>query len=228
MSGYTFPWSRRDDQGQSGTEMRRQLALTAVVVAAALIAAIGLLTILRTAPDAPAAASADATARARGTSSPAQPILAETVRELDLVRPSRLKQAEDFTVALLRGEPLRLSAQRGKPVMINFWATWCGPCRQEMPAMERLYRRHREHGFVLLAVSVDTDASVVRLFLEQYQLTFPVALDSKMNLANVYGVRALPSSFLIDRDGNLAALALGPRAWDNRVAHALVERMLAQ
>jgi peroxiredoxin len=207
--------------------MRRQLALSAVVVAAAVIAGIGLFTILRTEPDAPAAASTEAPSRA-ADAAPARPILDEAVRELDLVRPPRLKRAEDFTVALLRGEPLKLSEQRGRPVMINFWATWCAPCREEMPAMERLYRRHREHGFVLLAVSVDTDAALVRPFLEQYKLTFPVALDSKMSLANAYSVRALPSSFLVDRDGNLAALALGPRAWDNRVAHALVEGMLAQ
>jgi peroxiredoxin len=207
--------------------VRRQLALTAVVVAAAVIAGIGLFTILRTEPDAPAVASTEAPSRAAGTA-PARPILDEAVRELDLVRPTRLKRAEDFTVALLRGEPLKLSEQRGKPVMINFWATWCAPCREEMPAMERLYRRHREHGFVLLAVSVDADAALVRPFLEQHKLTFPVTLDSKMSLANAYGVRALPSSFLVDRDGNLAALALGPRAWDNRVAHALVEGMLTQ
>jgi peroxiredoxin len=207
--------------------VRRQLALTAVVVAAAVIAGIGLFTILRTEPDAPAVASTEAPSRAAGTA-PARPILDEAVRELDLVRPTRLKRAEDFTVALLRGEPLKLSEQRGKPVMINFWATWCAPCREEMPAIERLYRRHREHGFVLLAVSVDADAALVRPFLEQHKLTFPVTLDSKMSLANAYGVRALPSSFLVDRDGNLAALALGPRAWDNRVAHALVEGMLTQ
>jgi peroxiredoxin len=207
--------------------MRRELALTAVVVAAAVIAGVGLFTILRSEPDAPAVASTDAPSRAESTGA-ARPILDEAVRELDLVRPSRSKRAEDFTVALLRGEPLKLSEQRGKPVMINFWATWCAPCREEMPAMERLYRRHRERGFVLLAVSVDADASLVRPFLEQHKLTFPVALDSKMSLANAYGVRALPSSFLVDRDGNLAAVALGPRAWDNRVAHALVEGMLAQ
>jgi peroxiredoxin len=205
--------------------MRRQLALTAVVVAAAVIAGIGLFTILRTEPDAPAVAATEAPPY---TSTPARPILEEAVRELDLVRPPRLKRAEDFTVSLLRGEPLKLSEQRGKPVMINFWATWCAPCREEMPAMERLYRRHHERGFVLLAVSVDTDAALVRPFLEQHKLTFPVTLDATMSLANAYGVRALPSSFLIDRDGNLAALALGPRAWDNRVAHALVEGMLAQ
>jgi cytochrome c biogenesis protein CcmG, thiol:disulfide interchange protein DsbE len=207
--------------------MRSQLALTAVVVVAAIIAGIGLFTILRTEPDAPAVASTEAPSRAAGTA-PARPILDEAVRELDLVRPPRVKRAEDFTVALLSGEPLKLSEQRGKPVMINFWATWCAPCREEMPAMERLYRRHREHGFVLLAVSVDTDAALVRPFLERHKLTFPVTLDSKMSLANAYSVRALPSSFLVDRDGNLAALALGPRAWDNRVAHSLVEGMLAQ
>ena len=207
--------------------MRRQLALTAVVVATAVIAGIGLFTILRTEPDAPAVASTEAPSRAAAPA-PARPILDEAVRELELVRPPRLKRAEDFTVALLRGEPLKLSEQRGKPVLINFWATWCAPCREEMPAMERLYRRHHERGFVLLAVSVDTDAALVRPFLEQHKLTFPVALDSTMSLANAYGVRALPSSFLVDRDGNLAALALGPRAWDNRVAHALVEGMLAQ
>lgn len=152
----------------------------------------------------------------------------EAARELDLIRPPRPKQASDFTVSLLGGETLRLKGQRGKPVLVNFWATWCGPCREEMPAMERLYAKHRQRGFVLLAVSVDTDAALVRPFLERYKITFPVALDAKMDLANAYGVRALPASFLIDRDGYLAALALGPRAWDNRAAHALVEGMLAQ
>ena len=163
------------------------------------------------------------------TTDPASPALAaDPFGDLDLIRPSRPKQAEDFTVALLRGETLKLKEQRGKAVMINFWATWCPPCREEMPAMERLYSRHRERGFVLLAVSVDTDASLVKPFLDKHRLTFPVALDTKMDLANTYGVRGLPASFLIDRHGYLTALALGPRAWDNRAAHALVEGMLAQ
>src|SRR6266850_4565995 len=227
MSEYTFPWFRRDDHGGPGTKVRRELALTAVVVAAAVIAGVGLFTILRSEPDAPAVASTEATSRPESAGAPAaRPILDEAVRELDLVRPSRPKRAEDFTVALVRGETLKLREQRGKAVMINFWATWCPPCREEMPAMERLYRRHRERGFVLLAVSVDTDASLVRPFLEHHKLTFPVALDAKMELANTYGVRALPSSFLIDRNGYMTALALGPRPWDNRAAHALVEGML--
>jgi len=152
----------------------------------------------------------------------------EAARELDLIRPSRPKQASDFTISLVSGDTLKLAGQRGKPVLINFWATWCGPCREEMPAMERLYLKHRERGFVLLAVSVDSDVSLVKPFLHRHKLTFPVALDAKMNLANTYGVRALPASFLIDRNGYLTAVALGPRAWDNRAAHSLVEGLLAQ
>ena len=94
--------------------------------------------------------------------------------------------------------------------------------------MERLYLRHRQRGFVLLAVSADSDASLVKPFLEKHKLTFPVALDAKMDLANAYGVRALPASFVVDRNGYLTAVALGPRAWDNKAAHTLVEGLLAQ
>jgi peroxiredoxin len=217
--------------------VRRELALTAVAIGAAAVAGVGLFAALRPVADAPAAAStpagtaappAEDASSAATAGPPAGQGLAldEGVRELDLIRPARAKRAEDFTVALVRGETLKLREQRGKAVMINFWATWCPPCREEMPAMERLYRRHRERGFVLLAVSVDTDASLVRPFLEHHKLTFPVALDAKMELANTYGVRALPSSFLIDRNGYMTALALGPRPWDSRAAHALVEGML--
>ncbi len=165
-------------------------------------------------------------APAAGVSAPSG--IDEAARQLDLIRPPRPKLASDFTVSLLGGETLKLKGQRGKPVLVNFWATWCAPCREEMPAMERLYLKHRERGFMLLAISVDSDASLVKPFLDRLKITFPVALDAKMDLANAYGVRALPVSFLIDRNGYLAALALGPRAWDDRAAHALVEGMLAQ
>lgn len=91
--------------------------------------------------------------------------------------------------------------------------------------MERLWQQHKDNGFVLLAVSVDAQPAVVAPFLKNHQLTFATGLDPKMDLANSYGVRALPSSFILDRDGNLAALALGPRTWDNEAAHSLVERL---
>ena len=209
---------------------RDRLMLTGIMVAGAILVAVSLITVLSEGPRDPVAAST-----ADGEGPHAGPVrtasvsgLDEAARELDLIRPPRPKQASDFTVSLLGGETLKLRAQRGKPVLVNFWATWCGPCREEMPAMERLYLKHRARGFVLLAVSVDSDATLVKPFLDKLKLTFPVTLDTKMDLANVYGVRALPASFLIDRNGYLTALALGPRPWDNRAAHALVEGMLAQ
>jgi peroxiredoxin len=92
-----------------------------------------------------------------------------------------------------------------------------------MPAMDRLYRQHREAGFTLVAVSVDADSKLVAPFVTARKFAFAVALDPSMSMANTYGVRALPSSFIVARDGTLAALAIGPRHWDNDAAHSLIE-----
>jgi peroxiredoxin len=215
--------------------MRRDLILTVTIGVVTAVVATGFFAMMRPGPGAPAAAlegPAPAPRAEGGGGAPAPERLAmaldDVARELDLIRPPRSKLADDFAVALVRGETFRLREQRGKPVMINFWATWCAPCREEMPAMERLHRRYKEQGFVMLAVSVDSDPALVTPFLERLKLTFPVAIDAKMELANTYRVRALPSSFIVDRERYLAAVALGPRAWDSRAAHSLVEGMLRQ
>jgi peroxiredoxin len=147
------------------------------------------------------------------------------LRDLDLIRPGRPKAAQDFTVPLLQGSRFRLADQRGKVVLINFWATWCPPCREEMPAMERLWQQHRDRGFLLIAVSLDADRSQVKPFATAHRLTFPIGLDSSLEVANLYGIRALPASFIVDRHGQVAALALGPRAWDNDASHSMVEEL---
>ena len=152
--------------------------------------------------------------------------LEEAIKRLDLIKPARQKLAEDFTLATPSGATFKLSEHRGKAVMINFWATWCPPCLKEMPAMERLYRQHKDAGFEMVAVSVDTDADKVKPYIAEHKFTFRVVLDPTMALANTYGVRALPSSFIVDRKGALAALAIGPRQWDNDAAHSLVEAMV--
>jgi cytochrome c biogenesis protein CcmG, thiol:disulfide interchange protein DsbE len=151
--------------------------------------------------------------------------LDEAIKELELIRPPRPKFADDFTIPTASGKPFKLSAQRGRPVFINFWATWCPPCLEEMPALERLWRAQKDGGFVMLAVTVDSNPKLATPFVERHGLTFTVGFDPKMELANTYGVRALPSSFVIDRDGRLAAVAVGPRVWDNTAAHALIERL---
>jgi len=164
-------------------------------------------------------------AKMRTTTPPSGPSAAVTAlpKELDLIRPSQDKRVEDFTLEKADGGTFQLSEHRGKVVFINFWATWCPPCREEMPAMERLFQRSQKGDLVMLAVSVDADLKAVAQFLNEQRFTFTVGLDPKMELANTYGVRALPASFIVDRQGRLAALALGPRAWDSPAAHVLVD-----
>lgn len=148
-------------------------------------------------------------------------------RELDLIRPGRPTSAPDFAVPGLAGGTVALRDHTGKVVFLNFWATWCPPCKQEMPSMERLYRRYRARGFTILALSIDAgSASTVASFAKGLGLTFPIGLDSKLEVANRYTVRGLPASFLIDRSGQTVAIALGPRDWDSRAAHAAIEALL--
>ena len=148
------------------------------------------------------------------------------LKHLDLIKPSKPKVAEDFALPMPDGLSFRLSEQRGKVVLVNYWATWCPPCLEEMPAMERLWRRHKDAGFVLVAISLDADPKKVPPFVSARKFSFPIALDPKMAVAEKYGVRALPSSFVIDRQGMMAGVALGPRTWDDSAAHGLVQAML--
>ena len=147
-------------------------------------------------------------------------------KAIDLIKPARVQVAKDFVSPSPDGKSVKLADYRGKVVFLNFWATWCPPCREEMPAMERLYQRYRDKGLVVVAVSIDSEMVVIPPFVKQNKLTFPIGHDPKMALAERYGVRALPSSFLIDRQGNLAALAIGPRAWDTKASYAVIESLL--
>src|SRR2546426_9103713 len=164
---------------------------------------------------------------ALGVVAPASVSAAAPFAELALIRPSRPTAAHEFTVPGLTGGPIALRDLRGEVVFLNFWATWCPPCKQEMPSMERLYRRYKDRGFTVLAVSIDTaDATTVAHFVKHLSLTFPIGLDPKMGIANRYTVRGLPSSFLLDRNGTMVAVAMGPREWDGTAARAVIESLL--
>lgn len=145
---------------------------------------------------------------------------------LNLIKPSRPVAAKDFSVAGLDSRPLRLSSFQHKVRLLNFWATWCLPCKDEMPAMERLYRRYQGRGFTIIGISIDTNRQAVEPFVKHLGLTFPIGLDPKLVVANDYTVRSLPSSFLVDRGGAIVAIALGPRDWDGAAAHAVIEALL--
>ncbi len=108
-----------------------------------------------------------------------------------------------------------LMQEAGKIVLINFWATWCKPCLDEMPAMQRLYEALPRDGFELLAISVDDGESEVVEFRDRLGLTFPVLLDAERKVANQFQTFRFPESFLIGRDGRIAARYIGPREWDS-------------
>ena len=149
-------------------------------------------------------------------------------KSMNLIRPAKPRVAEDFSLKSPDGKTtIKLADYRGKVVFLNFWATWCKPCEEEMPSMERLHRKFKDQGLVVLALSEDADgAAAVMPFLKKHNLTFPVGLDPKMSVATLYGVWALPSTFIIDKRGNRAMFANGPREWDSPDAQALFQSLL--
>ena len=146
---------------------------------------------------------------------------------LQLFRPKRQATAPDFTVSGLGGSSIRLRDFKDRVILLNFWATWCPPCREEMPSMERLYRRFKSRGFTILALSIDRRGEeVVAPFVKSFGLTFPIGLDPRMTVAGEYRMAGLPTSILIDREGAIVAVAAGERDWDSAAADQVVERLL--
>jgi peroxiredoxin len=122
--------------------------------------------------------------------------------------------APNFTFPDLNGRQISLSDQRGKVVLINIWATWCPPCKQEMPSMQKLYERFKGENFEILAVSIDsTGRDAVAPFMRTMNLTFPALLDSKEDIRTLYGVTGVPESFIIDKEGIVVEKIIGPIDW---------------
>jgi peroxiredoxin len=119
--------------------------------------------------------------------------------------------APDFTLRQIEGPNLRLAEQRGSVVLVNFWATWCGPCRVEMPHLNRLYDKYRGAGFVLLGVNIDDDPAAAKALAGKLGLKFPVLLDTDKKVVGAYDLNAMPATVLIDRDGRVRHLHRGYR-----------------
>jgi peroxiredoxin len=111
--------------------------------------------------------------------------------------------APDFALKSSSGQNLRLSEYRGDVVMINFWATWCGPCRQEMPLLDELYSRYQRVGFNLLGVNIDDDSSRAMDMIDELGVSFPVLFDSSKEVSRLYRVDAMPVTIIVDREGNI-------------------------
>jgi thiol-disulfide isomerase/thioredoxin len=139
----------------------------------------------------------------------------------------RRTPAADFTASRLDGTPVRLSGLKGKVVFLNFWATWCPPCQEEMPSIEALYRRFQGKDLEFLAVDIQEDKDEVAAFMKEYGLSFPAALDSTGRISAEYGIRGIPATFIIDREGGVIAVVVGSRDWNTPETAAALETLIA-
>jgi peroxiredoxin len=143
-------------------------------------------------------------------------------------RPRGPQMAPDFAVTDLEGRAVRLSALRGRVVLLNVWTTWCAPCREEMPSLDRLHARLRDRAFTLLAVSQDEDGRrAVEAFVKQTPLSFPVYLDPEHQVGDRYQVWGYPETFIIDRNGLVVERVIGPRDWASPQSIAQLEALIA-
>jgi cytochrome c biogenesis protein CcmG/thiol:disulfide interchange protein DsbE len=124
------------------------------------------------------------------------------------------KKAPNFRLEDLKGKKVELKHFKGKVVFLNFWATWCGPCKEEMPSMEFLYNQFKEKDFVFLSISVDyAGVKPVKEFIEKHRYTFPVLTDPKCEVLDLFEVKGIPTTLLIDKKGIMIGKAIGPKDW---------------
>jgi thiol-disulfide isomerase/thioredoxin len=154
----------------------------------------------------------------------------ETIQDklmnLGIAIPQNKVEAIDFELEDLDGNTRSLSSFRGKVVFLNFWATWCGPCRIEMPSMQRVYNELKDEGFEIVAVDLREDKRVVKKFVKEYELTFPVLLDKTGTVGGIYSARSIPTTYIIDRDGFIVGRMIGAREWDTEEIQAVFRGIL--
>jgi len=155
--------------------------------------------------------------------SPETASLLRTARIQVLNKPA---EPREFTLPFLGGESASLSSYKGKVVFLNFWATWCPPCREEMPSMETLYKRYKDKGLEMLAINLSENTNTVRQFMDNNGYTFPVMMDSDGRVGGAYGIRSIPTTLIIDREGKIVAQVIGSIYWDTPQVLAAFEALL--
>lgn len=168
------------------------------IIAATAAAALALLTL----PLVTASRSSEGAPAAMGDS-----VAARTATcDADAVKPAKL----DFVLEDMNGEPVKLADFKGKVILLNFWATWCGPCEQEIPAFVEMYDRYKDRGFVILGVSIDDPPEALRAYAKSHHMQYPV-LQMQSDIEDAYGpIFGVPTSFFIARDGSICKRHLGP------------------
>ena len=137
------------------------------------------------------------------------------------------KKAPDFSLRDLNGKKVGIKQFKGKIIFLNFWATWCGPCKEEMPSLEVLHRQFKGDNFVLLTISVDYEGlKPVQEFLNKQHYTFPVLLDPNGETLDLFEVKGIPTTFIIDKKGRVIGRAIGPRDWKSPEVFSLINLLI--
>ena len=122
--------------------------------------------------------------------------------------------APDFTLNAQTGKPVELTQFKGQVVMLNFWASWCGPCRQEMPLLDSIYKKYSKLGFTMIGVNVEPDSKAANDWLKQTPVTFPILYDTDSKVSKLYGVSGMPSTVIVDRKGTVRMIHRGYKPGD--------------
>ncbi len=136
--------------------------------------------------------------------------------------------APAFTLSTLSGRTASLSQYKGQVVMLNFWATWCGPCQQEMPLLDQMYKTYKPAGFTLLGISVDTDKAAVQALLARRPVSFTVLLDPKNKVSGEYRVEEMPSTIIIDRKGDIRYVHRGYKPGDENEYQDRIRQLIQE
>jgi len=147
-------------------------------------------------------------------------------REMEIIEVPHIPPTVDFSLPDINGQQVTLSDFMGKIVFLNFWTTWCPECRIEMPSMEKLHRKLKGKDFAMIAVNLQEPASRIKNFLKKDPLTFTILLDTKGEIGPQFGIRAVPTTFILDKNGGIIGKALGSRPWDSKESIALFEHLI--
>ncbi len=138
------------------------------------------------------------------------------------------KPAPNFTLKSYEGKNVKLSEYRGKVVLLNFWASWCGPCRQEMPLLQKIHKKYSSLGFAVMGVNVEEDNTKAKGIVKKNKLTFPILFDSQNQVSQLYKVDAMPSTVIIDRSGRVRYIHKGYKPGDEKAYKKWVKKLVRE
>jgi peroxiredoxin len=146
--------------------------------------------------------------------------------ELGIINVPHIAPPVNIILLDINGHQITVSEFKGKIVFLNFWTTWCPECRTEMPSMEKLHRRLKGKDFAMIAIDLQEPVSRVKTFLKKYPLTFTILLDTRGKIARQFGIRAIPTTYILDKNGGIIGKALGSRHWDRKESMTLFEHLI--